>query len=571
MKTLAIITIFFLLSFGAYATPPMPTVDVNFINGIVNAVDGSNLSYADVNLTTWNGNPAGVVGKVAHGIDVPMIAHANNLSACLFHLPSDNLGGPYDYFVYKASSSFTVHLHHFTAFAPLFDMHVYNGGASYAWGNGVFTTTPWFTCGAAGNGMPKKLWVNGTLNATSPNNGWADGSCTTNNCIILGSDNGANPNEAGDGTFMLVMLWKDYYLTDDDVAYLFNNGSIIDMANPPVPVNVTNGTGYSIISVLDDFFNGTNCNGDTFSCGTTNDLIDSVGGNYNVTIGNDDGKMTMLCAIKIVGTTASVSSCLYRSGANSSSCDAVSEVANGNHSQYYACGANMTGCGWNANNGIPLFGIASPLYSFQLNTSAVGDYQYVFSEYSCNSTMVVASQLNNSVLHVAGNKGVLCNGNGYASVAYANNATMLGGTRSCVGTAFCDDGILRNYSMVDPISGYFCTPGCHDGIKDGNETDVDYGGKVCGNCTPNGKNSDPYHMVAVELQESKGVMLSASAPFNVSFCDAGEQVIASSTTGFLIVLLVSGVILVAIVAIILALGLPWVVGILRLGKYLKKK
>lgn len=312
----------------------------------------------------------------------------------------------------------------------------------------------------------------------------------------------------------------------------------------------------------DDFASGSNCQGTSFSCGTASDGIVSLGGSINITLTPDDGTTTAVCAIFLDGSTAQLSTCLFRQGQSTTSCDADHDVLLGNHSSYYVCPSGLS-CAWNGQNGIPVF-LTTP------NTSSTGRWSVLYASYTCNGGSVTVNDGVAQTYHSIDAKGVTCSGTSIQSTAYDNyGGFLLGGVASCESGGFCDDGSLRNYTTNAAMNGSFCTPGCYDNIKDGQETDVDYGGAVCGNCTPDGKQQDAFYPFAREFQEGNTTLITKNNPFNsTTYCAQGEDVAGASTMMLLYMMVLGGV---ACVLIATAAGLLLGLSGVGIAKLIKKK
>jgi hypothetical protein len=319
-------------------------------------------------------------------------------------------------------------------------------------------------------------------------------------------------------------------------------------------------------TTLDDFSVNNNCNGNLFSCGTNADYIAAVNGGFNTTIATDDGLATYFCMTNITGVNSPTTSCLIRGGFNATICDIFPEIQAANHSEFYNCSSNMVGCGWNGRNASVL-GTPTPTRNYQINTALTSTTNIIFISYYCNTTPV-AVQSANTFYSVANIKGLGCSGNNYLSYVYPSGIA-LSSLASCSAGAFCDPGLLQNYSMSLNISATPCTPGCHDNLQDGSETSIDYGGAICGNCSALGVQHDEFYRLAVELQENNQSTLSGANPFNAAqYCTQGKDTGSSAIAIVFLLLLISG-----IVVLLLTLVSAILIAIIALGiiSFLKRK
>jgi len=326
------------------------------------------------------------------------------------------------------------------------------------------------------------------------------------------------------------------------------------------------------VSTKDDFYAGLNCAGDSFNCGNQTDNIIDPTGTFNVTIASaDDGQTRAICAVFINNSIANAKTCIFRNTYSVNSCDSFSTVSLGNHSEYYVCpNSNLSTCGWNGQNSIPLLGLFNPANVFQINTSIVQTNEIIFISYICNGTPNSSVENPARYFRVVYTKGTQCDGNLIKSVVYDSTGQANLGTNetTCSSGTFCDPGLLRNFSISGNISGNFCTPGCDDNIKNGGETDVDYGGAICGNCTPNGKAADTYYQFAKEVQTGKGGRLTGATPFNQTYCSQGEDVGNVFIFDLLATLLTSGI---TIVFLIFIFGLILTFIAVTITRFIKRK
>lgn len=336
-----------------------------------------------------------------------------------------------------------------------------------------------------------------------------------------------------------------------------------------VPVSAITST-----TVYDDFSPGVNCVGDALSCGSGTDAIVHLTGTFTANL-TDDGLATYVCVLydPPVGST-SIWSCIIRQGFNTTICDPIIATTTSNYNKtfWYTCpSTNLTTCGWNGENGIPLLGENAPTDAWVFDTAVVNSSRLTFINFLCNVSPQVSASPVAVELHSFNTKGVICQGNDYASVIYDENSqgVSLGGPLSCSRGSFCDPALNANYSTSSTLNGTYCTPGCHDGAQNGGETDVDYGGFVCGNCSPDGRNSDAFYGFAVEMQESNLEDLSNSYPFNATeYCPLGEQVAGVSFAYLIVILLVSGI-FIMVLSTIAGLGIFTI--IVTVGKFINRK
>jgi hypothetical protein len=321
--------------------------------------------------------------------------------------------------------------------------------------------------------------------------------------------------------------------------------------------------------ITDDFYAGNNCSSDTFNCGTFNDSIIAQNGTFSVNISNDDFQTRAFCAILISGSNATATTCIFRNSYALSSCDSFSTVSLGNHSDYFPCtSSNMSLCGWNNLGNISKFGNATPKRTFQIDARIAATTQIIFTSYICNGTPNTSTQNPTSYFRVVTNKQTFCAGNAYQSGISDNLGTAFFSDPQICLFGFCDPGLNQNISIQNNFSQSFCAGGCKNNIKDGGETDIDYGGVICGNCTPTGKAQDEFYGFAKELQEGNRSFLSNNDPFNASvYCPAGKQVAGVGLFDLLLVLLSGGFIFVFIILFLIILIVLFVI----LGRFLKKK
>lgn len=317
---------------------------------------------------------------------------------------------------------------------------------------------------------------------------------------------------------------------------------------------------------VNDTYSSANCGGSVFSCGNSTDEIVNVGGTFNATI-TDDGMTDYLCAVFISGNNATAKTCIARQGLTNTSCDGVSNVLLGNHSDYYVCPSGLN-CGWGKGS-IPLLGTPSPTRAFQIDTSVANSQELLFVSFNC--TTGDQRQSATQYLRTVSSKGVTCSGNDYVSAVFDQFGTGVLGRGSCATGSFCEPSYARNYSALSIVNDTFCTPGCYDNLKNGGETDVDYGGSVCGNCTGKGKANDEYYPIARELQEENGVRFTAATPFNATYCPAAQEASGGIFGTLAILLLVSAVMIILLLLIISGVGTAVVAGIVIFLKNRRKE
>lgn len=326
----------------------------------------------------------------------------------------------------------------------------------------------------------------------------------------------------------------------------------------------------------DDFYSGSGCTGSSFDCGTSTDGIIKTSGNVNVTI-TDDGTTTYICATEFYRNGSfDIKTCIIRQGFNNTICDnPINSYDPGvqDKTNWYNCtSSDMSTCAWNGLGGIPVFATPTPSVAWQYDTDTVNTTQYEFVGFTCNTTPQLTFQPLDQYLRVASNKGTVCSGNQYQSVVFDDYGTgQLSTGQSCTSGSFCDPALMMNYTITANITGQFCTPGCNDNVKNGGESDIDYGGSICGNCTTNGKAGDEFYGFSKELQENDVGILTNTNPFNVSYCPIGEEVGSASIASFGLILLIGGVIMFLLIGTVVLSLMLAVAGIVSFLKKRRKK
>lgn len=306
--------------------------------------------------------------------------------------------------------------------------------------------------------------------------------------------------------------------------------------------------------IRDSYFNhSAACSGNNYDCGTNTDGIISMNDEINITIQTDDGLGTYWCATFINGSSAKTTTCIIRQGFNTTICDSIINDITVNKSEWFnSTTTNMMGIGWNGLHSIPRFASNSPTRTYQINTGIVNSREYVFVEYICNIT--VKEQIQSATIRIdtIDKKGVICNGNNYESAVYTTNGIRtLFSAQLCAEGTFCDTTLLTNVTSNQNISRNVCTPGCNDNMQDGAETEADYGGIICGNCTEKGKKSDAYYSFAKEIQISAHGSLNNENRFNASaYCASGQDVGAGSFASIGIIIIITVVTLLFLLLII---------------------
>lgn len=330
---------------------------------------------------------------------------------------------------------------------------------------------------------------------------------------------------------------------------------------------------YALVSTTttDSLYPGSGCTGTEFDCGSQNDGIMAPGGTFKVNL-TDDTLSTYVCATIISGSDANTSTCIIRSGFNNTICDDIiqSTAPGYNKSHWYTCGsANLSACGWNGNGGIPDFGDSTPT-AFQINTAIENTSQFIFISYVCNNTPKVSSSSPSTFFRTTNTKGVVCYTDDYRSAVFdAYGIAYLSSPQSCSAGSFCDVTSQRNYTISAQITDSFCSPGCDDEVKNGEETDIDYGGPVCGNCSSDGLPRDEFYGFAKEVQESERGTLAPSRPFDsATYCPVGRDVATVSYSYFLSILFISSIVFLGICLLILVgLAIPTVI----VARFLKNR
>lgn len=566
-------------SLSVFSYPTGLTYYFDGDHGFVNQVDNVSASYdsAQMYLTVNNGtigNSSYYASHTSTGVSIPKIAGADNISGCMIFSPNGTYGNIYDLFASNQGGSYASHFHYVSGQAGYYMNAMLQGWSS--WAGVPDASYPYnlgesrFYCWQFGRGINTSVWVNGVMVGTGVSGTWYSSALTcasSRACSLFASD--ANAIEAMHGIADEAYIWVNSSGLDNAiVTQMYSN---IQNGHPAIyTLNVSYGFN-STVDYIDSFGSGSNCVNDSFSCGNLSDNILNVGGEVIINITQDDNSFNYTCLLETVGSSVYIRSCLMRYGLNDSYCDGSLRVTNTfwNTSFFYNCPVgSMVGCGWNGLNGIPKFSSAS----FGLDTGVENRSVFSVANYVCdnnNSGTVFLGLLHN--ISVSDRKGSFCVGDGFSGGVYVLNSFVLfSDIKTCSLGSFCDSSILNNYSISSLINGSFCVGGCNDLVKDGSETDVDYGGFVCGNCSPLGKSSDTYYNFARELQGSNvsGFYFSPVTPFNSSFCSLGSDVGNSTIMQLLFLLLISGISFIFIIVIILLISIP--IG-LKIVKYIKDK
>jgi hypothetical protein len=390
-----------------------------------------------------------------------------------------------------------------------------------------------------------KLYVDGLQNDNSPGIGEPVGDNTRSTDISTHVSVGGIYwiHNAGQPSYMILDELRISNTTRSEEWIIAEDQQYATIGNVHDNINDnTRSSDSSGVSITDTFGGGANCTGDNFSCGTTNDGIINTGGTIIVNPIVNDGTTTALCAVNITGNTGTIKTCIFRQGQSTTACDNSTDVRNGNHSNYYTC-PNGLSCGWNGQNSIPFF-MTTPF------TNTVSRQNIIFIAYTCAGSNINAFQYNNQYLHVIDTKGITCSGNSVMSIGYDGMGSFnLGGYSSCSKKSYCDETATRNYTLSVAMNDNYCVPGCYDGFKNADETQNDYGGKVCGNCTPGSKANDELYPIARQLQEDNSTYLSAENPFNATlYCQQSANVAGAGAGAFMLILFI------AIVTITLLVG-----------------
>lgn len=322
----------------------------------------------------------------------------------------------------------------------------------------------------------------------------------------------------------------------------------------------------------DDFGVGVNCSGTQYDCGTTTDRIVLLNGKISVNITDDDGLATYYCATQIDNGNAFTKTCIIRAGFNLTICDdIIAATAPGlNKSYLYNCtSTNLSTCGWNGIGAIPYFATGNPSTQWQIDSANTNGSTFSFIEYICNDTPKVSIQGLDTAYVTTTTKGAVCTGDQYKSVVYSSiGPTDLSAALSCV-EGFCSISLEYNLTnMSQAFNQTLCTGGCHNFVLDGSETDVDYGGIVCGNCTPDGKINDAFYEFARDLQEENTTILSNTNHFNSNYCAIATESGTAGFGAFLFILILSVVMIIFMIVLIV---LILFIILLILATYIKNK